>query len=136
MVPALHFPNRIQQYDLLARRCGADLRFFNIEAAFLKNLLEASIIRLADHRFAEKRRMAIKKMAKLEADKIYSDQVLHQQFEILERINSQPIPETETVLACKQMELDYLMNNFNSEYCELKKELFTLIESITLENRS
>ncbi|MEO7216524.1 hypothetical protein [Mucilaginibacter sp.] len=135
MIQAITFPNRIQQYNMLARRWIAELNFFNIETAFLKSQLDVCIIRLSDQTFAERLRIAIKKITKLEEDKKYSDYMLNDQFEISEQIGEELLHENESALASKQMELDYLMRNFNVEYCEVKTELFLLIKTISLQNK-
>jgi hypothetical protein len=45
------------------------------------------------------------------------------------------LPENEVELACKQMELEFLMGSLNEEYREVKRELFLLIESVFPEHK-
>jgi hypothetical protein len=127
--------NRSQQYKVAARQWISEINFFSTETAFLQNLLQGCIPLLSDKTFAEKRKMTVKRLIKLEADKNYSDHILTEQFEMLEHAARVRLPENEVELACKQMELEFLMGSLNEEYREVKRELFLLIESVFPEHK-
>lgn len=127
--------NRSQQYQVVARQWISEINFFSIETTFLQNLLQGCIPVLSDSTFEERRKITCKRLLKLEADKNYSDHILTEQFEMLEQISCERLPENEVELACKQMELEFLMGSLNEEYREVKKELFSLVESVLTENK-
>jgi hypothetical protein len=130
-------PDRSRHYQVAARQWISEINFFTIETAFLQNLLQGCIPLLSDKTFAEKRIITVKRLLKLQADKNYSDHVLNEQFEMLERASRAviPIPANEVELACKQMELEFLIRSLNEEYREVKRELFSLVESVLPENK-
>jgi transcription elongation factor GreA-like protein len=127
--------NRSQQYHVVTRQWISEINFFTIETTFLQNLLMNCISIRADNTFAEKRKMTVERLLKLDADKSYSDLILNEQCNMLEQITQESTPENEVDLACKQMELEYLMPSLNEEYREVKKELFSLVESVLPDNR-
>jgi hypothetical protein len=122
--------DRSQQYRVVARQWISEIKFFTIETTFLQNLLQGCIPMLLDEAFAEKRNITVKRLLKLEADKNYSNHILGEQFKTLEQIPLELIPEDILEISCKQLELEYLMTSLHEEYREVKKELFSLVESV------
>lgn len=135
MLHNITLTNSSQQYQVIARQWVSEINFFSIETTFLQNLLQGCTPLLSDNSFAEKRKVTFERLLKLEADKNYSDHILNEQFEMLEQATRYRLPENEVELACKQMELEFLMNSLNEEYREVKKELFSLVESVLPENK-
>jgi hypothetical protein len=134
MLYNITLPNCSQHYQVAARQWISEINFFTIETAFLQNLLQGCKPLLSDKTFAEKRKITVKRLQKLEVGKNYSDYILNEQFEMLEQAIRVPLPANEVELACKQMELEFLMVSLNEEYREVKKELFSLVESLLPEN--
>jgi hypothetical protein len=125
-------PTGSLKYYVNAKNWVSDLDFFTLENTFISRLLDDYFIRLSDSIDVEKLRIIGRKLIKLQEDKYYSDTILSEQFENLKLLTEQIIPENNANLACKQMEMEYLMTNLNSEYREVKKELFTLVDTVKL----
>jgi hypothetical protein len=107
----------------------AELESFKVENTFLNRVLDEYFLRLSGAAAIDIFKRIGKKLLKLEADSNYSDTILSEQFKDLELVADEVIPENIVGLACKQMELEYLITNLNNEYCEVKKELSLLLVS-------
>lgn len=105
-----------------------DLESFKLENTFLNGILDEYFLRLSGTMAIDILKRIGKKLLKLEADSNYSDTILSEQFRNLELVKEEVIPENIVGLACKQMELEYLITNLNNEYREVKKELSLLLD--------
>jgi len=126
---------RSLQYYVIALRWVSDLEFFNIEAAFLHRLIDEYFIRLSDKTHFEKLKLAGNNLLKLEKDKSRADSLLTKQLKQVELMAEDIIPEKIENLTANQVQLEYLMADITKEYRTVKKELYTLIESVMREKK-
>jgi hypothetical protein len=121
--------NVILPYFKNAKSWVADLESFKVENTFLNRVLDEYFLRLSGAAAIDIFKRIGKKLLKLEADSNYSDTILNEQFKNLELVSDEVIPGNIVGLACKQMELEYLITNLNNEYRDVKKELSLLLVS-------
>jgi len=126
---------RSLQYYVIALRWVSDLEFFNIETAFLHRLIDEYFIRLSDKTHFEKLKLAGNNLLKLEKDKSRADSLLTKQLKQVELMAEDIIPEKIENLTANQVQLEYLMADITKEYRTVKKELYTLIESVMREKK-
>lgn len=127
MDTAISLSSRSLQFYLIARHWASDLEFFRFEVSFLQNLLKEYTLHLSD---TTHRKLAAKKLLKLEKESHETDALLTEQLQQLQLMAEDVIPENTEELAGKQVQLEYLMSNFTKEYRALKLEIFGLIEGI------
>jgi hypothetical protein len=128
----VNLSSRSQQYAANAGAWNTELSFLNVETAFLQGLLQDCGPGKQVTDFMQRRDFTSNKFLKLEVDKNYLNLVLNEQLDLLNQTKEYALPEYETAMACKQLELGYLMTTLNREYRELKKELFLLIDGALL----
>ena len=126
---------RSLQYYVIALRWVSDLEFFNIETAFLHRLIDEYFIRLSDKTHFEKLKLAGNNLLKLEKDKSRADSLLTKQLKQVELMAEDIIPEKIENLTANQVQLEYLMADITKEYRTVKKELYTLIETVMREKK-
>jgi len=121
---------RSLQYYVIANRWALDLEFFKVETAFFYRLIEEYFIRSGDATYAAKFKKITEDLSKLETDKSYAGRLLNNQLKQLELMAEDIIPEDIDSLADKQIEIEYLVTGLLNEYREVKKELFSIVETI------
>ena len=67
-------------------------------------------------------------LMKLSVDKNQLEIVLDDQIRLLELMSEDIIPEDVTALSGKQIKLEYMVTHIFSEYKELKKQIFSLVQ--------
>jgi hypothetical protein len=123
------------QYYVIARRWNSDIEFFKLESAFLRQLIDDHFKQLAKPFNIGKLRVANDKLLKLEHDTGAIERSLGQQITQLSLMAEDVIPEDTGALEGKQVKLEYLINNLNIDYREVKKEIFTLVANVISENK-
>ena len=126
---------RSLHFYVIARHWVSDLDFFKIETAFLHRLLDNHFGRLCEPDTIEKLRAVGKKLAKLEAEEQEIDKVLARQLKNIELMAEDVMPEDAEALAATQVQLEHLLTKLTRRYREVKKELFTLLETVIHEQR-
>ncbi len=67
----------------------------------------------------------------LDLEKNQLERSLNEQLKELVLMAEDVIPEDANHLACKQIRLEYMVNDLFAEYKELKREIFELVESVS-----
>jgi hypothetical protein len=127
--------SRSLQYYVVAKRWASDIEFFKIETAFLHRLLDDYFIRLCEREYIEQLEQAGMKLLKLEREECMADLLITEQMKYVELMAEDIIYENADELAVNQVKLEYLMTNLTYDYREVKKELFTLVESVMREDK-
>jgi hypothetical protein len=118
---------------IVTRRWLSDLEFFKVEATFLHRLQQDYFIRSDDQSTIEKLKIIGHQLLRLHEDMVSADAQLNGQLENIAAIAENEMPENVKDLTVNQLALGHLMTNLIDEYREVKKELFTLVESIMRE---
>lgn len=129
METTLSLSARSQQFYILCRRWESDLEFFQIETAFLHRLLDDYFVRLLSPEFFDKLKRTSQKLFVLERDENHLSQQLATHTRQLELIAESIVHEDAEKLADAQATLELLVLKLISEYKEVKKELFGLVEN-------
>jgi len=120
--------SRALQYYVIARKWGSDLEFYKFETGFLRTLLDNYYF---DIRHKDGRANVLelnRELMKLEADKNQLESALDEQIRQLELMSEDVVPEDVSWLSGKQIRLEYMVTNIFSEYKELKKKIFCLVQ--------
>jgi hypothetical protein len=118
---------------VITRRWLSDVEFFKVEATFLHRLQQDYFIRSDDQPTIEKLKVIGHQLLRLHEDMISADVQLNSQLKNIAAVAENEIPENVKNLTVNQLALGHLMTNLIDEYREVKKELFTLVESIMRE---
>ena len=120
--------SRSLQYHVIANKWLSDLEFYKFEMGFLRTLLDNHFFNI---QYKDDRASVIelnKDLMKLEVDKNQLEIALDDQIRQLEMMSEDIIPEYVTFLSGKQIKLEYMVTQIFSEYKELKKQIFTLVQ--------
>jgi hypothetical protein len=120
--------SRSLQYHVIASKWLSDLEFYKFEMGFLRTLLDNHFFNI---RYKEDRANVIglnNDLMKLEVDKNQLELALDDQIRQLELMSEDIVPEDVTSLAAKQIKLEYMVTHIFSEYKELKKQIFSLVQ--------
>ena len=125
---------RSLQYFVIAKKWSSDLDFYKVEIKFLRSLLENnySILQKSGDRDTVKR--INKDLAMLDDEKIQLEALLGEQITHLELMAEDVIPEDATAVAGNQIRLEYLVSGLFSEYKDLKREIFYLVQEASAQN--
>jgi len=126
---------RAVQCYTLSRQWKSDLEFFRIETAFFHRLLDDYFVRLLAPPYIEQLKQTGKDLYKLEKDENRLIKLVDDQLTQLDLISEVVIPEDREILIEKHLQLEQLMASLISEYKEVKKQLFELVEKIMNENK-
>jgi len=127
---------RAEGYYVVTKRWASDLEFFKIEAIFLHFLQHDYFIRSTSQPDIEKLKHIGYQLLRLHQDMLSADSQLSQQLKDIAAIAENEITENVNALSITHLALGHLMTNLIDEYREVKKQLFTLVETIIRENET
>lgn len=123
--------DRSAEYHVIARRWKSDLEFFKIECAFLGRLKQDYYFsRLSDYRNTEELQKAGDNLIKLQADILRAESGVDAQLRQLAAVAENRLEENAKQLARTNAAVSHLMIGLTHEYQEVKKQLFTVVETI------
>ena len=126
---------RSLQYFVIAKKWSADLEFYNIEMKFLRSLLENNYLILQSNGEKDTLKRINNDLMRLDVEKNQLEWALDEQIQQLERMSEDVIPEDATQVAGKQIRLEYMVIELFSEYKDLKREIFYLVQEAVVQNR-
>lgn len=125
---------QLAEYHVIAKRWKSDLEFFKIESAFLIRLKrDYYFTRLSDYRNTEELQKAGDQLIKLQHDILLAESQVDAQLHELAEAERKPLDENTRKLALTNASVGHLMINLTHEYQQVKKQLFTIVETIFLE---
>ncbi|MEO6849171.1 MAG: hypothetical protein ABI203_04355 [Mucilaginibacter sp.] len=127
--------SRSLQYYVIAKHWASDIEFFKIETAFLHRLLDKYFLRLCERDYMDKLELTGLKLLKLEKEECQAHLMLAEQLRCIELMAEDFIHENADELAVNQVKLEYLINNLTNDYREVKKEMFTLVETVMKDDK-
>lgn len=116
------------QYLVIAKKWSSDLEFYNIEIKFLRSLLGVNFITLLNNGDKEIVKRINTDLSQLDEEKAKLEYSLNDQIKQLELMAEDIIPEDVTTIAGKQIRLEYMVTNLFSEYKDIKREIFDLVQ--------
>ena len=119
---------RSLQYLVIAKKWSSDLEFYKLEIKFLRGLLEANFNTLLNNGDKENVKRINNDLVQIDAEKVQLECSLNDQIKHLELMAEDIIPEDMTIVAGKQIRLEYMVSDLFSEYKDLKREVFDLIQ--------
>jgi len=126
---------RSLQFYVMAKHWASDLEFFKLESAFFDKLINEHFVHSDDVVRVEQVLMLTGKINRLKMDEEITCILLTEQLKQLELMAEDLIPEIIDNVKGKQVKLEYLVTNLTREFRQVKKELFSAIESIIKQNR-
>jgi hypothetical protein len=135
MEHGIDLSGRATQYYALSRQWESDLEFFRIETAFLHRLLDDYFVRLLAPAHIEQLKEAGRNLYKLETDEGKLNKLVDDQLKKLSLISEAIIPEDQEELGLKHRQLEQSVSKLTTEYREVKKQLFELVEKVMSENK-
>jgi hypothetical protein len=131
MKNVIEMSDRSAEYHAIAKRWKSDLEFYKIESAFLKSLKQDYYFtRLSDCSNTEALRNAAYRLEKLQSDILIAECRVDAQLHQLTEVGENKIEENIQNLALTNAEVGHLMISLTHEYQEIKKLIFTSIETI------
>lgn len=123
--------DRSAAYHVIAKRWKSDLEFYKIESSFLRRLKQDYYFtRLKDYRNTEQLQKAGDNLLKLQLDIEQAETRVDAQLHQLTEVAENHTPENAKDLAQTNATVGHLMIGLTHEYQEVKKEIFTALESI------
>ena len=116
------------QYLVIAKKWSSDLEFYKLEIKFLRSLLGVNFIALLNNGDKETVKRINSDLIQIEKDNKKLESSLTDQIKQLELMAEDIIPEDATTIAGKQIRLEYLVTDLFSEYKDLKREIFDLVQ--------
>jgi len=126
---------RSLQYFVIAKKWSSDLEFYNIEIKFLRSLLENNYFIIQNNGEKDTLKRINKDLTLLDEEKSQLEQALDEQIKQLELMSEDVIPEDATQVAGKQIRLEYMVSDLFSEYKDLKREIFYLVQEASTQNK-
>ena len=126
---------RSLQYFVIAKKWSSDLEFYNIEIKFLRSLLENNYFIIQNNGEKDTLKRINKDLTLLDEEKSQLEQALDEQIKQLELMSEDVIPEDATQVAGKQIRLEYMVTDLFSEYKDLKREIFYLVQEALAQNK-
>lgn len=126
---------RSLQYFVIAKKWSSDLEFYKIEITFLRSLLENNYYILQSNGEKDTLKRINNDLMRLDVEKVQLERALDEQIQQLELMSEDVIPEDATQVAGKQIRLEYMVTELFSEYKDLKREIFYLVQEGTVQNR-
>lgn len=122
--------SRSIQYFAIAKKWSSDIEFYKHEVKFLRSLVDECFFNTQNA--AERKKLAEinNELMELDAEKNQLERLLNEQIKELELMAEDVIPEDANHIACKQIGLEYMVNDLFAGYKELKCEIFKLVETI------
>jgi len=123
--------DRSAEYHVIAKRWKSDLEFYKIESSFLRRLRQDYYFtRLKDYRNTEQLQKAGDKLLKLQLDILQAETNVDAQHHQLTEVAENNLEENTKTLALTNAAVGHIMINLTHEYQEVKKEIFTAVETI------
>jgi len=123
--------DRSAEYHVIAKRWKSDLEFYKIESSFLRRLRQDYYFtRLKDYRNTEQLQKAGDKLLKLQLDILQAETNVDAQLHQLTEVAENNLEENTKTLALTNAAVGHIMINLTHEYQEVKKEIFTAVETI------
>ena len=116
------------QYLVLAKKWNSDLEFYKLEIKFLRSLLEINYLTLQNSGDRDTVKRINNDLVQLDLEKRQLECSLNDQIKQLELMAEDIIPEDVTTIAGKQIRLEYMVSGLFSEYKDLKREIFDLVQ--------
>jgi len=126
---------RSLQYFVIAKKWGSDLEFYTIEIKFIRSLLENNYFILQNNGEKDTVKRINNDLRMLDIEKDQLERSLNNQIQQLELMSEDVIPEDATQVAGKQIRLEYMVTDLFSEYKDLKREIFYLVQEALAENK-
>jgi len=126
---------RSLQYFVIAKKWGSDLEFYTIEIKFIRSLLENNYFILQNNGEKDTVKRINDDLMRLDVEKNQLERALDEQIQQLELMSEDVIPEDATKVAGKQIRLEYMVTDLFSEYKDLKREIFYLVQEALAENK-
>jgi hypothetical protein len=126
---------RSLQYLVIAKKWSSDLEFYKVEIKFLRSLLGVNFIALLDSGERETVKNINNDLTRLDEEKTQLECSLSDQIKQLELMAEDIIPEDATQVAGKQIRLEYMVTELFSEYKDLKREIFYLVQQASVSNK-
>jgi hypothetical protein len=128
METALSLSARSQQIYVLCRHWESDLEFFRIETAFLHRLLDDYFVQLLSPEYFENLKKSTQKLFELEKEENSLRQQIMDHMKQVGLAAEGVIPEDAEKLADEQATIQSLLLKLITDYREVKKEMFALVE--------
>lgn len=125
---------RSLQYFVIAKKWSSDLEFYKIEIKFLRTLLENNYFILQNNGEKDTVKRINNDLMLLDVEKNQLERALNEQIQQLELMAEDVIPEDAVQVAGKQIRLEYLVTDLFSEYKDLKREIFYLVQEASVQN--
>jgi hypothetical protein len=125
---------RSLQYFVIAKKWSSDLEFYKIEIKFLRTLLENNYFVLQNNGEKDTVKRINNDLLFLDVEKNQLERALNEQIQQLELMSEDVIPEDATQIAGKQIRLEYMVIELFSEYKDLKREIFYLVQEASTQN--
>ena len=125
---------RSLQYFVIAKKWSSDLEFYKIEIKFLRTLLENNYFVLQNNGEKDTVKRINNDLLLLDVEKNQLELALNEQIQQLELMSEDVIPEDATQVAGKQIRLEYMVTELFSEYKDLKREIFYLVQEASTQN--
>lgn len=122
---------RSLQYYAIAKKWSSDIEFYKHEIKFLRSLLDDSFFNTQNSTDRKKIAEINCELMELDVEKNQFERLLDEQLKELELMAEDVIPEDANHIACKQIRLEYMVNDLFTEYKELKREIFSLVEGLS-----
>lgn len=126
---------RSLQYFVIAKKWSSDLEFYKIEIKFLRSLLENNYFVIQNNGEKDTLKRINNDLILLDAEKNQLEQALDEQIKQLELMSEDVIPEDATQVAGKQIRLEYMVADLFSEYKDLKREIFYLVQEALAQSK-
>src|SRR5438045_2342756 len=123
------------QYLVIAKKWSSDLDFYKLEIKFLRSLLKANFNTMLNNGNKENVKRINNDLVQIDEEKIQLECSLNDQIKQLEVMAEDIIPEDMTIVAGKQIRLEYMVSDLFSEYKDLKREIFDLIQEVSSQSK-
>lgn len=125
---------RSLQYLVIAKKWNADIEFYEFEIKFLRLLLENNYFILQNNGDRDTVKRINNDLMRLDSEKNQLERSLGDQIQLLELMSEDVIPEDATLVAGKQIRLEYMVTELFSEYKDLKREIFYLVQQASTQH--
>lgn len=126
---------RSLQYFVIAKKWSSDLEFYKVEIKFLRSLLENNYFILQNNGEKDTLKRINKDLARLDVEKNLLERALDEQIQQLELMSEDVIHEDATQIAGTQIRLEYMVTDLFSEYKDLKREIFYLVQEASAQDK-
>ena len=127
---------RSLQYYAIAKKWSSDLEFYKCETKFLRSLLDDCFFNTKS--IADRTEIAEinNELLELDVDKNQLETSLTEQLKELELMADDVVPEDANQVAGKQIRLEYMVGSLFTEYKDLKRQIFSLVQKLSGQERA